>query len=397
MKPSLCLILVNLIAFPSSVFAFHESGDFEHHTLEIQHARMKLERELKKYEQEIQQSISKFEEKTAKVWGDETVVPDASQDVAYRNNQSERSIINYEDGKVVVEIAVNIDKSMNKRRIAEQLSNAVSSAILNGPDIRSYQEMAENPDAPDSANPANSLVSMVADKQEQQGENYVQEFSKNQIKRTSQRELTGKDGNVRIVFTTQFNLVPDHIRIRAQKYKDMVDLHARKFHIPTPLIYAIMETESFFNPFAKSPVPAFGLMQLVPTTGARDAYKFLYNKDIVVKEKYLYKPNKNIELGVAYMHVIYYKYLHKIKNPTSRLWVMIAAYNTGVINVMRSFQGEYVRAKYGSMYAWKNLALDKVNKMKPDQVFDRLIESLPAEETRNYLLKVRERMSKYSI
>jgi len=225
----------------------------------------------------------------------------------------------------------------------------------------------------------------------------VVKFSQQQLNRVRKHRLKGKDGVTRYVFTTDFSLVPDHIKVRAEKYKKPIEFHARKFHIPTPLIYAIMETESYFNPYAKSSVPAFGLMQLVPATGARDAYKFLYNKDIVVKENYLYSPENNIELGVAYMHVIYYKYLHKIEDPKTRLWVMIAAYNTGVVNVLKSVNGDYNRKKFGSLYNWKNLAIDKINKMKSEQVFRFLQKKLPFEETRDYLNKVRLRMSKYSI
>lgn len=389
------LIPVLIAVFPGCVLAFHEAGQYEHE-LEFQQARSQLERELRQYEQDVQEAMQEFEEKTAHIWGDETKIPNPRQDVTYRNNQSERSIINYEEGSVVVEIAVNLNKSMRKKQLAEQLSQAITDVIVSGPDTRSIIEMAENPDAPPPTDEKNGIVELVADEEGKRLQKHeIQRFSQQQLKRVRRHQLTGRDGIVRYVFTTQFSLVPDHIKVRAEKFRKPVELHAEKFHIPTPLIYAIMETESFFNPYAKSPVPAFGLMQLVPATGARDAYKFLYNKDRLLKESYLYKPEKNIELGVAYMHVIYYKYLHKIQNPKTKLWVMIAAYNTGVINVLKSFMGPYDRNKYGSMYVWKNKAIDKLNKMKPEQVYHFLEKNLPSEETRNYLIRVRERMGKY--
>jgi len=390
------LFIVAIFLFPKMGFAFHEAGEYEH-AYEVDQVKSEIERELREYEKDIQSAIKKYEEKTAHIWGDATVTPDPRQDVTYRNNQTERSIINYEEGKVIVEIAINLDKSMNKKRIARQLSDAIADILVNGPDTRSIIEIAENPDVDRKATKGQSLLSQVAT---QSGkpltDNEVKGFTQKQLNRVRRHQLTGNDGVTRYVFTTDFTLVPEHIKVRAEKYRNSVELHANKFHIPTPLIYAIMETESFFNPFAKSPVPAFGLLQLVPTTGARDAFKFLFNEDTVVKEDYLYSPEKNIELGVAYMHVIYYKYLHKIQDPKTRLWVMIAAYNTGVINVLKGINGEYDKQKYGSMYNWKNLAIDKINKMTPEQVFQLLQKNLPAEETRDYLNKVRQNMVKYS-
>ena len=358
-------------------------------------AQRRLHLELQNYEKEIKQAISDYKEKTGKVWGDEVIVPDSKLDVTYRNALTERSIVDYEEGTVRVEVAITIEDSSNKLKVAEQLAVAVADAIVQGPDKRTFQEIAEEPDAPDTENPT-GLAGLVAnDDGSPLVFERVEEFSKTQLNYLERRSVTGKDGKVRFVYSTRFKLVPDHIKKRAIKYSKAVAEHAEKMRIPTPLIYAIMETESFFNPWAKSPVPAFGLMQLVPRTGARDAYRFLFNKDSVVKEKYLFNSDKNIELGVAYLHLLYYKYLEQVNNPTSKLWVMIAAYNTGVRNVMRAFAGSYNRKRHTSRLMWKKRALKKINAMNSEQVYEHLRRYLPQKETRDYIRKVRRRMAKY--
>jgi membrane-bound lytic murein transglycosylase C len=115
----------------------------------------------------------------------------------------------------------------------------------------------------------------------------------------------------------------------------------------------------------------------------------------VVKDTYLYNAENNIELGVAYLHILYYRYLKRIKDPAARQWATIAAYNTGVQNVVKSFSGEYTKSKYASRWSWKRHAINKINKMKPEQVYEHLRNYLPYEETRDYIKKVRENIPKY--
>ncbi len=156
-----------------------------------------------------------------------------------------------------------------------------------------------------------------------------------------------------------------------------------------------METESMFNPTARSPVPAFGLMQLVPTSGAREAYRYLYKQDRIVNDTYLYNPTNNIRLGTAYLNRLYYKYLSGIKNAESRQWAMIAAYNTGPGNVFRTFAGKYSKSRFGSRSKWKSAALYEINRRSPEEVYAYLRKYLPYRETRNYMKKVRSRIGKY--
>jgi membrane-bound lytic murein transglycosylase C len=150
-------------------------------------------------------------------------------------------------------------------------------------------------------------------------------------------------------------------------------------------VFAIIHTESYFNPKARSPAPAYGLMQLVPTSGARDAYNFVYKKDMVVSPNYLYDPVNNIRLGCAYFRVLLSRYFNDIDHLDSRYFCAISAYNTGAGNVSKAIVG---RPKLKP-------AIREVNKMTPEEVLKKLKRDLPYQETRDYIVRVLERMRYY--
>lgn len=162
----------------------------------------------------------------------------------------------------------------------------------------------------------------------------------------------------------------------ARKLKTYVDHYAAKFRIKPKLVFAIIKTESNFNARAASHASAFGLMQLVPKTGGRVAYKMVHGKDVVPSRKYLQDPDNNIELGTAYLRHLAQVYFDAVENAESREYCLIAAYNTGPGNVYRAFGGDY------------NTAIAKINSLSPSQVYAYLKRHLPYKETRKYLFKV---------
>ena len=360
-------------------------------------AKKKTDKKLINYAKQITQAYKDYDRKISQVWGDHRVLPDSKTDVTYRNNMKQRSVVDYEDGVVSVEIAVKSDEADRRISIEERLAQAIEKTILQPHDERSIIEIAENPEPPESEGlPA--LLDMIADDNGAPlATNAISNFKYANSRKAKRTIITGRDGKKRVMFTTQFRLVPDHIKRRAEKFRDVVDRNAALHRLPAPLIYAIIETESMFNPRAKSPTPAFGLMQLVPATGARDAYKYLYRKDKVLKEHYLYKPKNNIELGAAYLHLLYFRHFKHIKDHDTRQLVTIAAYNAGTQDIYRAFSGAYKRKHYSSRYSWKSNAMKQINEMKPEQVFEHLRKNLRSGETRRYIKKVRDRMSKYSI
>ncbi len=83
-------------------------------------------------------------------------------------------------------------------------------------------------------------------------------------------------------------------------------------------VMAVMKTESSFNKYAKSPVGAVGLMQLMPATGkaiARDYGIVLDGNDA------LYNPELNVTLGI--------RYLKKLATRFKDMNLVLAAYNMG--------------------------------------------------------------------
>jgi membrane-bound lytic murein transglycosylase C len=193
-----------------------------------------------------------------------------------------------------------------------------------------------------------------------------------------------KDAVKRLVLTIPF--INTYQKNLLQNKLELVKSLANQYQLDVSLILAVIETESAFNPMAISPVPAFGLMQLVPNTAGIDAYEFLYGQRKVVSPEYLFDPSNNLTLGAAYLHLLSSRYLRDINNEQSKLLCMLASYNTGIGNLARTFiQQKSVR-----------LAVIKINSLAPEQIYTHLMENLPAQETKNYLKKVLSRKQRYA-
>jgi len=94
---------------------------------------------------------------------------------------------------------------------------------------------------------------------------------------------------------------------------------AKRNNLPPELVAAVVNTESKFNPTARSSVGAVGLMQLVPRTGRWMGARNLLD------------PVQNISAGAKYL-----KYLSDQFNGDQQK--AVAAYNAGPGNVQR-FKG----------------------------------------------------------
>jgi membrane-bound lytic murein transglycosylase C len=198
--------------------------------------------------------------------------------------------------------------------------------------------------------------------------------------------VVGTDGIERLVVSISFKLVSNHIEVRAKRFQPLVIAHAQKHDLDPALIMAIIHTESVFNPRARSSTPAYGLMQLVPFTGGQEAYQAIYGKKRELTSEYLYDPQNNIELGATYFSILKNKYMRAIKDSKSRTYCAVAAYNAGASNVGRAFISKKSIKK----------ATPVINTLTSDQVYARLLKSLPLKESRDYVKKVFSRIDLYN-
>jgi membrane-bound lytic murein transglycosylase C len=160
---------------------------------------------------------------------------------------------------------------------------------------------------------------------------------------------------------------------------------ATKRRVPQALVWSVMDAESSFRPRARSHASAIGLMQLVPSSGGREAYRFVYGEDRIPSVYQLQDPEINIALGVGYLHLLLHRDFRSVRDATSRLYCTIAGYHTGPGNVARAFTG---RGNVGE-------AINRINQMTSHRVKRTLLQHLPHRSTRTYLRTVLRNLEAY--
>jgi soluble lytic murein transglycosylase-like protein len=97
---------------------------------------------------------------------------------------------------------------------------------------------------------------------------------------------------------------------RSRQFDDLIDEQARLQSVRPDLVRAVMQVESAFNPLARSPKGAMGLMQLMPATARQYHVANAFN------------PAENVRGGVAYLREL----LDRYQNDET---LALAAYNAG--------------------------------------------------------------------
>ncbi len=310
--------------------------------------------------------ISALSHNVNEIWGREALFAGKFDYVKYTDQYKSRAHIDFSSGHIMVETVSGLDPRAHLRR-------AIIETLLT-PDDPAEVDLYSDREIMPGGEPF--LYGQVLDNQGQairsswRAERYADYLIANAMKK---RTL-----GIRNIFFIDIPMVANHEDRRGYKYASIIRDASRKYGVAESLIYAVIKTESSFNPYAVSHANAYGLMQVIPATAGRDVYVRVKGKDGQPTREDLFNPAYNIDVGTAYLHLLQTVYLADIQDPQSRRYAVISAYNGGAGGVLNTFSND------------RKAAPGMINRLSPEAVYQVLTEQHPKAEARRYLYKVNQ-------
>ena len=330
-----------------------------------------LLRDLREAKKDFETILAALGVNVEKTWGKKEIqLPERKKYVKYTQNYKSRAIVDFDSGEILVETLDDQDPQRS-------LKNAVITTILTPQDPRSV-DLFSDKEIVLTGDKDPYLFGLVLNQQNKpmRTPEDAEPFAAYLLEEKSATRVVNQDGNKKTAHYVKIPMVSNLPMKQADKYRPLVHQFAEQYRISPSLVFAVIRTESNFNPYAVSSAPAYGLMQLVPTSGGREAYRKAKGQDVAPSRDYLFNPANNVELGTAYLNVLMFNQLEAVDHNVSREYCVIAAYNTGPSNVFRTFSRD------------RTTAVNQINSLQPAGVYNHLRQHLPYEENRHYLEKV---------
>ena len=347
-----------------------------------------IETNYKFYEDVFKQSMNYYQTFIGQKWGkDDIKLSSKTTFTQYDNDLNSRETIDFENGEVVLEV-LDDDLLSNvkefQKRFNKLTNQTVEESFINDPVNKVAMDLINEKNILKDKLPKNKNI--ILDKNLLQTTKIKKEDIKHKIVDT-------KEGKKKISYVV-IKMVPKHLQIKAKRFKDTVHKNSKRFNIQDSLVFGIMQTESYFNPLARSHIPAFGLMQIVPSSAGKDAYYSLYKKRKILSPKYLYNTKNNIEIGTKYIQIIQENYLKGITDPKKLFYCTATSYNAGIGSLCRSITGKRITKTNFSKI--RNEAIEKINQMSTKALYKHLTTSKKLTiEAQNYVVKVEKNSKDY--
>jgi len=356
--------------------SLNQNDEFESYKKEFDSYKKQINDEFGRYVELVNKEFNSFKKEIYKEWGDQ-LISDKVRWVEYSSDMKIRSIVDFEQNKMIVQVKAGsskVGKKIAEEHVKKILDKTIADAFKSSKPLVNIEKKAKEEfnASLSTALPDIKVIGVKSDKE-------VDQILKNGLVKTE----TNKKGETITSLTISFKISD---RDKALKYKDIVDNYAKLYNIPSSLIYAIIHTESYFNPMATSPAPAYGLMQIMPSNAGKDAAKVLFGSPLIFLPSFLYNPDNNVKVGSTYFNLLKESYTREIKNEKSRLYIAIVGYNVGLRNVYKVFSSDGDPRK----------AFYEINRLSSEEVYAKITKNLSQKEGVTYLMRVLERMKFYS-
>lgn len=344
------------------------------------------------YKNIMNKEFGKYKSDIAKSWKS-ILVSQPHVWVEYINNYKIRKIVDFEKKTITIEVIGDKGKPDFTPIIKDILNEDTATAFHRNPvavNTEKQLKIAVPNTETDKVEAVPFMQNIFSSKK--MTDDQISALAKNLVNSgTTGTEAAGSNGET--VYAMTVNLPNDIYKNGAQDIKPFVLAYSQKYHLNPALVMAVIYTESRFNPMATSYVPAYGLMQIVPSSAGMDATAFIEGQQRVLAPSFLYDAENNVKVGTAYFYLLYNKYFKGVTDSKSRLFCSIAAYNTGAGNVAYAFNKNNPNAR--SQYD-VNSALPMINSMTSADVYDYLRQNLKYDEARQYIVRVYGKIKDYS-
>jgi membrane-bound lytic murein transglycosylase C len=303
-------------------------------------------------------SWEKMRNRVLQKWTD-GAIPERRTFVEYFNGDSSRIKVDYENGTVAVETLIdsNDDQIQSTKLAKSNIENTLSTIISQ--DSKSAAAILSSDEISGVISTQRELISSLTQNVEMSG------LEK------------GEDDQPRKLYKVTFKLVPDYVKRRAAKFRPIVEEWAKKYNLDPAFILGIIRQESSFNPRARSPVGAIGLMQIMPQFAGLEVLEKVTGKPTTPTAEYLYDPTKNIMVGVTYLQLLRDQYFSGIKDEEKRRFLMTCSYNWGPHRIKKAIANGRISTR-----------------VPASDLFNKLQQITPA-ETSDYLRKVTQYASEF--
>lgn len=336
------------------------------------------------FDKAMKEGVKDLDRELASIWGDARALPEPKVWVGYSRDRKTRIIVDYERGEISVEGFDRSERELTQEFqdiLLEDTEKLDERAILRRKLIDTADRFWEDQNSRRQDKPR--FVPKPEPKRDQPRPRVQSHELSSLIAPRSHPHFVKRSvkfsGKKQVNFTRlSIPLRKDRDQLSAVALRTPIEEVSEKYGLSASLILSVIKNESAFNPRAHSHANALGLMQLVATSGGKEAYTYLMGYEATPNPRILYDPHENIKLGATYLYLLKTRYFGKIKDPKTRLYLTIAAYNTGPGNVAKAFTG---KMKLKS-------AIAKINTMSAQEIYNHLQEHLPYQETKTYLARV---------